>query len=202
MNKRILLSLLCLLLITAAVTLRITRYYTIACDDFANNGVKGNLTKIINEKIANNQYFCNIQYDQIVNISYFSNGQISSIKVNTEILNKVTLELSNTIYNSILESENDFQLPLGNAFGIRYLSGKGPKINVTVLPLGAVTHKIGSELITSGINQTLHRISVKYTTEVSCIAPFHESKFEIETTVIIAEILIVGEVPQIILPSV
>ncbi|MBO4501832.1 MAG: hypothetical protein J5760_06275, partial [Clostridia bacterium] len=51
--------------------------------------------------------------------------------------------------------------------------------------------------VTGGINQTVHRISVVYSVTVRCLAPFDEELTVITGETVLAETLIIGEVPEI-----
>ena len=183
----------------AAITIQFARYYPIACNNYAANGIKAEITKKINSSFAEGLDYESIAYKDIANINKKNDGTISSINVDTGMLNAVALKFSNKIIECIENTENSFGIPLGNALGSKILSGKGAKINVNILPIGAPEYEIESKLLSSGINQTLHRISICFKTEIQCLAPFHESKCSINTTIVIAETLIVGEVPEVIL---
>ncbi len=194
--KYIILSVIVTLL---AITIQFARYYPIACNNYAEKGIKAEITKEINNTFADILDSESIDYNNIANINERTDGSISSINVDTAKLNAVALKFSNEIIDSIENAENSFGIPLGNALGSKMLSGKGAKINVNILPIGAPEYEIESKLLSSGINQTLHRISICFKTEIQCLAPFHESKCSINTTIVIAETLIVGEVPEVIL---
>ena len=85
--------------------------------------------------------------------------------------------------------------------GSRLLSGKGPEIPVNVIPVGSLSYELKSELVSGGINQTVHRISLFYSATVRCLAPFDEELIIITGETVIAETLIIGEVPKILFSS-
>lgn len=199
MKKRLLLILLSLILLTIALVFRIARYYSLSCDIYANTGIKGEVYNRANETII--EILDNYRFEDIVNVVYTTNGDISDIKVNTAKLNTLATTASAKIYSNINESGNIFGLPIGNVLGFKYLSGKGPKIPIRVYPITAVTHNIYSELAESGINQTLHRVIIEFKTEINCVAPFKSNKIEFKIKLIMAETLIVGKIPQLLLPT-
>lgn len=177
-----------------------SRYYSIACQEYADSGIKGRITSEINNKVSSELQNDGIQAKQYVNVEYGDNGKIASINVNSFELNDLALSISNTVYESINNIDNSFEFPIGNAMGSEFLSGKGPNVHVTVIPFGAVEYEIGSELSSAGINQTVYRLTITYKTRISCIAPFCDIKTEITTRLIVCEILIVGAVPEFALP--
>jgi hypothetical protein len=69
------------------------------------------------------------------------------------------------------------------------------------VPLGSVDYVIDSKLISGGVNQTLHRITINYNFEINCLAPFSETVIAMNNTLILAETVIVGEVPNYILSA-
>ncbi|MBO4453252.1 MAG: sporulation protein YunB, partial [Clostridia bacterium] len=121
------------------------------------------------------------------------------IKADALKINKIALGISEAVYDSIKDPETEYGVPLGNAIGSRFFAGKGPKIPVRLTQINAVSYEIKSDLISGGINQTVHRISVRYTVTVKCLAPFNENLIIINGEQIIAETVIIGEVPEILL---
>ena len=201
MKKRIICILLAILLFLTAFVIRAASNYSLACDTYAEQGIKGSLAQDINKTLSQRLNDSNISYDTFAKIYYLSDGRIGSITVDTISINLLATELSNQIYECIENSENNFGVPFGNILGDPYSSGMGPKMGVTVVPVGNVNYEIQSELISGGINQSIHRISIRFDTSINCLVPFHKSNCTITTTIIVAETLIVGEIPNTILSS-
>ena len=61
--------------------------------------------------------------------------------------------------------------------------------------MGNVDTKLKSEFISQGINQTLHRIYLELNCEVTILTPYDTIKQKIDNQVLIAESVIVGDVP-------
>lgn len=188
-----------MILITTAILLHCSRHYSDACDTYAENKIKGDVTNKINANIADYLYRNDVHYSDIAKINYSSTGSIVSITIDSVYLNIIATELSQIIYNNIEIGENEYGIPLGNISGSKFLSGRGPKINVRISHVGSVVHSINSELISGGINQTLHRINIVFDVVISCLAPFNETKSTIRTQIAVAESIIVGEVPEVLL---
>lgn len=199
MKKRIICAVIALVLLITAFVLRMFRYYPNAADTYAQQGIKGVITKEINNILATELTNCELKYNQISNIIYSNDGQITSLTINTAEMNIIANRLSEKIFDSITNSTHKFGIPLGNALGSRLFSGKGPKIETEIIPIGSVEYEIRSELSDAGINQTLHRICIDFNTGINCLSPFYETEINIQTSIIIAETLIVGKVPEIML---
>ena len=76
------------------------------------------------------------------------------------------------------------------------LSGSGPEIPIEVSITGTVDTDIKSEFIAQGINQTLHRVYVNFECNMKIITPFKNYYKKVNNQVIIAEHIIVGNIPD------
>ena len=72
----------------------------------------------------------------------------------------------------------------------------GPKISSKISLCGSVITDITSEFDSSGINQTIHRIVVKINSDVSVMLPSFTTTVNVNTSICIAETVIVGIVPN------
>ena len=88
-----------------------------------------------------------------------------------------------------------FGIPLGNLTSVAYFSGKGPVIPVTAVTLGTVANRVETELTSTGINQTLHRVTIRYAVTIRYLSPLREYVDTLNLEVLIAETLVVGDVP-------
>lgn len=116
---------------------------------------------------------------------------------NTMYMNKIASDVALTIQEHLkqIRTTSD-RIPLGNALGSQLLAQYGPKIKLTVTPLGMVDVNFGTEFEQSGINQTRHRIFLIVTTDVRVIVPFSTNNIKVTTYVPLAETVIVGRVPK------
>ena len=85
---------------------------------------------------------------------------------------------------------------MGTFTGIPLLVGMGPRIRVKMTPIGSVRCKFVSHFESAGINQTIHRIYLLLTCEVTILTPYNTIKQKIDNQVLIAESVIVGIVPD------
>ncbi|MBR5746253.1 MAG: hypothetical protein IKX92_03215, partial [Clostridia bacterium] len=128
-------------------------------------------------------------------------GRIISINVNSAKVNRTVSQILLSLETVLNGKERDFGIPFWTAMGSRLLSGKGPEIPVNVIPVGSLSYELKSELVSGGINQTVHRISLFYSATVRCLAPFDEELIIITGETVIAETLVIGEVPKILFSS-
>ncbi len=200
MKKRLIYVIISIILILSAAIIQVVRYYSSACDEYVDVSVKSHLSKEINAMLMN-EFQNGTKHKEISHISYLSEGRIGSIEIDTINLNALANELTDKIYETVKSKEESFALPIGNTLGLKYLSGRGPSIPLSVFPIGNIAYDITSELNTAGVNQSVHRITLVFEVVVKCIAPFEECVTNLTFKVIACETVIIGEVPQIILSS-
>ena len=124
-------------------------------------------------------------------------GRVSMLRANTMRMNELAARTALLAEEELNSAENQFvEIPLGAALGVRFLSGFGPRLEVQILPVGAVHTSFDTEFETAGINQTRHKIFLNLRATVSLIVPTGSQLVEVTSTVPIAESIIVGEVPD------
>lgn len=79
---------------------------------------------------------------------------------------------------------------------MKILSGRGPSIPIKMSTIGNVETELVSQFSHAGINQTLHRIYLNVNCKVTILTPFDTIEENITNQVLIAEAVIVGEVPS------
>jgi sporulation protein YunB len=153
-------------------------------------------SKAINESIRD-KITDDIRYQDLYFIRTDSEGNITFMQANTIMMNKVASDVALTIQNRIRSTETaSIRVPLGNIFGSQLLAQYGPKINIKVTPIGRVNVDFFTEFQQSGINQTRHKIYLAVNTQVKTIVPFISKNIDVQSTVPIAESIIVGRVPN------
>ena len=136
-------------------------------------------------------------YQDLFSIEKDSNGNVAMIKSNVfpvnEIISNIALKIQKEIDN---EGRDNVKIALGTFTGIDILSGRGPNVNVRVASIGNVETDLKSEFSAQGINQTLHRVYLQVKCQVSILTPFSNTEEDITNQVLIAENVIVGEIPS------
>ncbi len=138
-----------------------------------------------------------ITYEELIDAQTDAQGRISMLRANTMRMNELAARTALLAEEELNSAENQFvEIPLGAALGVRFLSGFGPRLEVQILPVGAVHTSFDTEFETAGINQTRHKIFLNLRATVSLIVPTGSQLVEVTSTVPIAESIIVGEVPD------
>lgn len=136
-------------------------------------------------------------YDEFFLIEKDNNGNITMIKSNVGTINEVISDVAVRIDEGIKEYNNEkIYIPFGSFTGIKFLSGTGPKVRLDILSDGNVKTDLRSEFISQGINQTLHRVYLQVDCQVRILTPFEDISTEISNQVLIAENIIVGNIPS------
>ena len=139
----------------------------------------------------------NVSYQELVDTQMDAEGRVSMLRANTMRMNALAAQTAMVAEQELNSAENQFvEIPLGAALGIRSLSGFGPRISVQILPVGAVSTAYDTEFETAGINQTRHKIFLSLRATVSLIIPTGSQLVEVESAMLIAESIIVGNVPE------
>ena len=137
-----------------------------------------------------------IQYGDIITFEKNDEGQISAVKTDVVTVNKFCSALALKLSDSVQRINNmQVSVPLGNIFGMRLLSGRGPKLKFRILPNGAAEARIENVFEAAGINQVHHQIYIKVEMELTSILATYSTGVKVETKVLIAESIIVGVVP-------
>ena len=138
-----------------------------------------------------------ISYDSLVHVTLGEDGSVRLLQANTAGMNSLASRASLTA-QAKLEALQDqtVSVPLGSALGVTLLAGTGPRIQVHMLPVGAVVTAYETEFTSAGINQTRHRVLLTMRAQVRLVLPTGASGVEAVTQVAVAESIIVGQVPD------
>lgn len=138
-----------------------------------------------------------VEYAELMDAHLDAEGRVTMLRADTIRMNELAAETALEAEAELNNTENQFvNIPLGAALGIRSLSGFGPRMSVQILPIGAVHASFDTEFESAGINQTRHRIFLTLRATVSLIIPTGSQVVEVESTMPIAESIIVGLVPD------
>ena len=138
-----------------------------------------------------------VTYEELIDAQMDAQGRVSMLRANTMRMNELASQTALLAERELGSAENQVvEIPLGAALGVSFLSGFGPRLEVQILPVGAVHTSFDTEFETAGINQTRHKIFLNLRATVSLIMPTGSQLVEVTSTVPIAESIIVGEVPE------
>ena len=181
--------------ITLFVLLR-SRYREII-GELAETQVKNTTSDLTNDAIAKQIADGIIQYDRIVYFEKDLDGRITALKTNMSEINRLKTDILNIINDEILALDTaDIGIPLGSLLLPEFFSGKGPAIPVHILSIRNSDATFASEFSHAGINQTLHQLTMEVSVDVAVLVLAKTESFTVTSQVVVAETVIVGDVPQ------
>lgn len=147
----------------------------------------------IQKKIAKN-----LHYEDLIAIKVDNRGRVVLMQPNTGEINQLasqaTIEVQERLRKVTKEKVN---IPFGQVLKSHVLSGLGPLIPVTIIPVGTVESRVYDTFEQAGINQTRHKIYLEVKATVKIVVPFSSSRVTVRTEMPITEAVIMGEVPQV-----
>ena len=190
-----------LLIVVVSFFLLRSRYRTVI-EDLAQTQVKNTTSDLTNDAIAKQIAVGNIAYDRIVFFEKDLEGRITALKTNMSEVNRLKTDILNIINDEILALDtSDIGSPLGSLFLPELLSGKGPAIPVHILSIRNSDANFVSHFSQAGINQTLHKLTMEVSIDVAVLVLGQTSSFTMSSEVVVAETVIVGDVPQTFLQT-
>ena len=192
------------LLIAAGITLffLFRDEYLTVISALAQTQVKNITSDLINDAIDKQISNGIIQYDRMVYFEKDLEGKITALKTNISEVNRLKTDLLNLINDEILSMDSDqFGIPLGSFFLPEIFAGKGPDIPVQILTIRNSEADFFSEFSQAGINQTLQKLNMQVSVDVVVLVLGKVDHFTISSHVVIAETVIVGQVPEMFLQT-
>lgn len=200
--RRILYFLLAAFLTVSLGFLMLRSRYRDVIRDLAETQVKNTTSDLTNDAIAKQIDEGIIQYDRIVYFEKDLDGRITALKTNMSEVNRLKTDILNLINDEILALDtSDIGIPLGSLFLPELFSGKGPSIPVRILSIRNSDASFVSSFSQAGINQTLHQLTMVVSVDVAVLVLGQTSSFTVNSEVVVAETVIVGDVPSTFLQT-
>lgn len=195
--KRLAFRTLFLTAVLLALFLSFRGKYRNIVSELAVTQAKNTTSDLTNDAIAKQIAAGNIQYDRIVFFEKDLDGRITALKTNMSEVNRLKTDILNIINDEILALDHsDIGVPLGSLFIPEILSGKGPAIPVHILSIRNSDAVFLSDFSQAGINQTLHKLTMEVSVDVAILVLGQTSSFTLTSEVVVAETVIVGQVPD------
>lgn len=150
------------------------------------------INNVINDNVSRS-----IDPQTLVTVKVDSRGRVVLIQPNTMEFNKLAADTTIKVQDSLKRiSDEKITIPIGQVFGSQLFASVGPKITVTVIPMGTVQVKVVDKFEQAGINQTRHMVYLVATTQIRIVVPLVSKSVMVNTQVPVAEYVVVGEVPN------
>lgn len=174
-------------------------------DEYTSANITAELVDGINNAVlkilSDNDAYQN--YDNFIEISVGSDGNVSLINVNMLMVNLLLCDLTEKTQINVnnLCKEKIYNVPFYAITGSLMLAQLGKNIEIEVKPIGHVECKLSSKFDGVSVNQTRHSIFVDITARVKMILPLYVKDLYVSTKIVVAESVIVGKVPEMYLQN-
>ena len=171
--------------------------YNSVIQNLAQTQVKNSTSDLINDAIDHQIENGNIQYDRIVYFEKDLNGRITALKTNMSEVNRLKTDILNIVNDEILALDSsNLGIPIGSLIFPEFFSGRGPSIPVSILSIRNSDATFSSSFTEAGINQTLQQLTMQVSVDVAVLVLGQTSSFTVSSQVVVAETIIVGQVPE------
>lgn len=183
-----------MLIVLIGIEIRVRPVITAMAESRARNIATETVNDAIKKVLCNDDF----AYEKLCDITRDELGNISSVTVDTVCVNTLCASIRGEIVDSLSSvGEKKVSIPIGTLTGIDIFTGRGPKLNLEIALSGSATTNIINEFHTAGINQTRHQMIMNITTKIYIILQSGNISTEIENSIVVAETVIVGPVPEI-----
>lgn len=150
------------------------------------------VNKAIRERIANS-----VDYHELISVQKDSSGRIVLMQPNIVRINQLASDTTLAINEALKGLANQkFYIPVGQVLGSQLLANYGPRISVSIYPVGTVKANVFDRFEEAGINQTRHRLYLDIVSQVKVVVPLITSSVRVSEQVPITDTVIVGQVPD------
>ena len=139
-----------------------------------------------------------LDYDALVTMEKDAEGNVTALITNVSAVNLLQAEITIRIIQEISDNFiSELEIPLGTVMDSSLFYGRGPLIPVKLKAVTNVSARFENDFSAAGINQTRHQIRLNVSVQVLVVIPGRELTAPVNTTVVIAETVIVGKVPEL-----
>lgn len=190
LKAMIVLSMLSVLLVPSSVYLRRVSSQMAVSDamDCVTLAINDAIYSEMAEGLFDYEYFERLEKDE--------SGRITAVITNMARINTLSAQLLRDVVRSADGGKIEIRVPLGNLIGSNLLHGRGPDIPVEIIILTSSSAAFRNEIRSAGINQTRHQILLDIRVDIDVMIPWDTISTCVTSEVLVAETVIVGEVPR------
>ncbi len=189
--------LLAILLLCAGLLLAVDRAFGPVIQRFALVQAKFLAVTSINQSIDDELRAHPVSYDDLAHVQRRSDGSVLSVELDPGAVNDLSSRLT-LAANAALAQEmpRKVQIPLGTVLGLQMLAGRGPMVTFFIQPASYVESSFLSSLEGAGFNQAMHNVVLRMTVVVETFSLGYHTSQTVISDMILAQTVIVGEVPD------
>lgn len=139
-----------------------------------------------------------VEYDDLMNVRMDDSGQVSLLSANTMRMNALADRAGDAALRNAGKrvSAQKVYVPLGAALGLTLFAGSGPRIPISIVPVGTVQTDFETEFEACGINQTRHKVYLQLSASIRIVIPTGAKTTNVSANMLVAESIIIGKVPE------
>jgi sporulation protein YunB len=119
-------------------------------------GSQANLyaTQAIQEAVFQEMEGLELEYGDLVRLTYSDQGSVTSLQTDMLAMSRLQSAVTTSVIESILRfSSQQVTLPAGSLTGNPFFSGRGPEVEIRLIPAGFVQTQMKNVFESAGINQ-------------------------------------------------
>lgn len=165
--------------------------------DLATASVSNKASSIINEAIEVQLQEGEVEYDNIIFLEKDIQGNITALKTNIAEINRLKAQTLSVVDRMLLDLDvSEIGIPIGNLILPEIFSGMGPHLPVRVVSVSTSEAEFRNVFSEAGINQTAHQIMLDISITMTVLTPVGTQSVSSVSSVVVAETVIVGNVPN------
>ena len=138
-----------------------------------------------------------VGYDDLMNVRMDDRGQVALLSANTVRMNRLADKAGEAALRRLQSMSSErVSVPLGAALGMTIFAGSGPRIPVSIVPIGSIATDFATEFEACGINQTRHKVYLRVSASIRIVIPTGARTTQVSANMLVAESIIVGAVPE------
>lgn len=138
----------------------------------------------------------NITSSDLINCHIDKNGKITSIDIDSLLINSICSEAAYKISGSLNEMEDkNIHFPLGTFTGINLLANIGPSCHIRITSMGDALVDYETKFESVGINQVNFQVWLVVSTDEEIVNPLFSKELKITRKLMLVNSVFNGEVP-------
>lgn len=164
--------------------------------ELGETAARGMITELTSEAIKS-AFNSEEEIEHVLDIRTDESGKVTMVSTNGIAITRMASFLGGQMQEKMKMLEPmKVKIPLGAIFASPVLSETGPSVKVKVEPMGVAKVTAKTVFEEKGINQTKYKVYVQVGTTARVLAPFSKNEISVNNAYLIAEVVIVGDVPE------
>lgn len=154
---------------------------------------------LINNAVYNYLDTCAFAYSDFSHIVRGAENEIASVEIDSIKINSMAANIMRRVNDSFdAQDHMTIYIPIGTIIGNDFLIGRGPELPIKMNLSANISADFSTAFTEAGINQTLHSINFTVSAQIYLMNKFYQTSVEAENTYIVAQTIIVGEIPSVV----